>query len=1317
MKKKHLWLLLACGVSLAFLLVLRGALVDAAAQMVAVVCFWSAQGPVCVERSVVEESGEALLAVLLAGPTPEEQAQGLWSAIPNGTTLDRVETRSDGTVVVYLRLPQETLGDFDPAAFEIVVRQIGGTLEPLRWSDLRIQTWDANAEAFVPLASFLPETPSLRKEAMVLDEGILPPSIPPIGGDEKGGQPPAFGQGQPQGALSGKTVYVSAGHGWQWNGSAWRTQRPPYPTGGYAGPIIEDHNNAEVVNQYLLQYLWNAGATVIPVRERDLNSAEVIVDNDDPAPGTGYAETGTWTTTVGIGYAGANYRWAETVTGTTTATAAWTATLPADGEYAIYVWYLQSGNRTPDAHYTIHHAGGETTVVVDQRIHGSTWHYIGTYGFLGGEEARVALTNQSSVAETAAVIADAVRFGGGTFDDLYDIETTAEAPPYEPWWEVCTFYYSQRMGLDPDDWPYFNDVVARPMYARWEHADTGEDAVYVSWHTNGASGGYQEHTRGTMSIVYNSEVITKPITAGSVDLRDAIHNELVHDIRAGWDPTWPEYTRSMNLGELRELWDDDPAVRMPGALIEIAFHDHPGDTDALKEPTFEILAARGIYQGIVKYFEGRDSVDLKLLPEPPTHLAVQNVGGGAVRVSWQASPTDAIGLVGDAATGYRVYTSTNGIGWSNGVTVTGTTAYTLTGFVSDQLVFVRVAAVNDGGESFPTEVLAARVGSAGTLIVNGFDRLNRSMMIPETDPTEGYNMRMFLDRMNAYDYVIQHGEAIPYAFDSASNEAVKDGAIGLGQYAILDWIVGEESVSDETLDVTERALLAAYLDGGGALFISGAEIGWHLDYLGGDPAFYTGYLRAGYAGDDAGTYQVAPASGSIFVGLPSFRFDAGGMYDPDYPDQVTPLGGAVSALDYQGGAGGTAAIQYADGCERVINFGFPFETIEPGQRAAVMGRVLDFLDECLAVAVDTDIASPVDGSAHNVLPDFLGTADAGAAALDRVEVQIERDGEYWTESEWVTGTTWLTATGTSVWSYTLPVLSDGDYTLRARAWTTDPYSDTTPAEVVLTYDTVPPTTTSLITPTNGITVSSAADVTLEWEPVDPGGGSPVSYVVKLDGQIVYTTTQTFYAVAQIASGPHTWEVQVIDAAGNASGWTPGDFYVSRHYVWLPLVMREEPEPPGPACTDVIVNGDFESDEGWVLNRLAVYTTTQAHAGARSARVGIPPGEAGGGQTIFSSVMQVVTLTEGSSATLSLWVYPIGEGGDTGDYHYIGVLDSEGVYHGLDHWQSDARDWELHQYDLSTYVDQRVTIYVGTVNDGDDDTATLYVDDVAVEICP
>jgi hypothetical protein len=42
---------------------------------------------------------------------------------------------------------------------------------------------------------------------------------------------------------------------------------------------------------------------------------------------------------------------------------------------------------------------------------------------------------------------------------------------------------------------------------------------------------------------------------------------------------------------------------------------------------------------------------------------------------------------------------------------------------------------------------------------------------------------------------------------------------------------------------------------------------------------------------------------------------------------------------------------------------------------------------------------------------------------------------------------------------------------------------------------------------------------------------------------------------------------------------------------------------------------------------------------------------------------------------------------------------------------------LRQYDLSAYVGQTVTIYIGTVNDGDDYTSALYVDDVKVEVCP
>ncbi|MDY6876336.1 MAG: N-acetylmuramoyl-L-alanine amidase [Chloroflexota bacterium] len=1266
------------------------------------VCFLSEHGPICVERpgadviASARAAPELLVSALLAGPTAEERARGLRSAIPEGTVLESVQVFST-TFTVRLILPAGALAGLDALAVEEMVEQVATTLEPLGWRDLRVEALDLATHEFRSLADFLPPLPAPRKEMLPGTPASTHSHIP---------------LEQPQGTLSGKTVYVSAGHGWQWNGYAWRTQRPPYPNPPYVGPIIEDHNNAEAVNQYLLSYLRNAGARVITARERDMNGAEVVVDNDDPGSDTGYYETGAWTTATitGTGYAGTDYRYATTVAGTPTATAVWTATIPADGRYAVYVWYRQGYTHTPEARYTVHHAGGATQVAVNQQMHGNTWHYVGTFDFRGGEEGRVVLTNQSA-ATGYVVVADAVRFGGGTFDDLTGIETTATYPPDKPWWEVAAYYYVQRMGMDQPP----GDVTARPIYARWEHAGTGEDAVYVSWHTNGLSG-YQWSVSGTVSYIHSGE--GKPVTEGSANLQSVVHDELVHDIRAGWDAGWVDLgERSRNLGELRELWDDDPAACMPGTLIEVAYHDHPDDTDAIKEPRFNQLAARAIYQGIVKYFEQRDGVDLTLLPEPPTHLQVVNAGADQVAVRWQLPLTDTVNLVGEAATGYRVYTSTDGLGWSDGVPV-ATTVYTLTSLSPEQILFVQVTATNDGGESFPTETLPVRVGDdTKVLLVNGFDRLNDTMLVPETDPVEGYNLRLFLDQMNRYDYAVQHGEVISYSFDSASNEAVQDGLIHLGDYVLVDWILGEESVSDETLDATERALLAEFLGDGGALFVSGTEVGYHLDAQGADPDFYSAYLRADYAGDDAETYEVVPVSGSIFEGLTPFRFDAPEMYDADYPDQLSPANGSTAALAYQGGAGGTAAVQYegsANDCERLVYFGFPFETIWPDRRSEVMARVLDFLDLCLPI--NTRITAPADGSADDTVPPFEGTAGATDAAVQQVEVQVQRasDGYYWMGSEWVAETTWVAATGTLTWSYALPLLGDNNYHLRARAWTTDAV-DLSPAEVVFTYDTIPPASTVLITPTGGITIPALPGVTLMWETIAPDGGSSLAYVAELGGR-TYTTTQSMYTVAPIAEGVHTWGVQVLDAAGNRSGWITDTFLVSRLHIWLPLVMRNF-MGGGDTCTDVLINGGFESDEGWVLNHLAIYDTSQVYSGSRSARVGILPGESGGGSLSYSSVMQEVLLPAGSNATLRLWVYPSGEMSDPDDWHYVSLWDQSGDYHALEHWQSDARDWEPREYDLSAYLGQTVTIYIGTRNDGDDDTAALYVDGVGLEVCP
>ena len=82
---------------------------------------------------------------------------------------------------------------------------------------------------------------------------------------------------QPKGQLNDATIWLSAGHGWLYN-KRWRgykTQR------GNTFGVVEDFSNIETVNYHLLKYLYNAGANVWTVRERDMNENEVVVDNDD----------------------------------------------------------------------------------------------------------------------------------------------------------------------------------------------------------------------------------------------------------------------------------------------------------------------------------------------------------------------------------------------------------------------------------------------------------------------------------------------------------------------------------------------------------------------------------------------------------------------------------------------------------------------------------------------------------------------------------------------------------------------------------------------------------------------------------------------------------------------------------------------------------------------------------------------------------------------------------------------------------------------------------------------------------------------------
>ncbi len=317
---------------------------------------------------------------------------------------------------------------------DAIVEQIVKTLHALDLHHIQVRVLAETGE-LVPLSGLLPAAPAIAPTTPTNDE-VLPDRLWPEP-DRTGmepeytGQPPVHGQGQPQGPLSGKTVWLSAGHGWYWSTtlSSWRSQRPN--TYG----IIEDFANAEAVNYYLARYLWNAGADVWLVRERAMTEHEVIVDNDSGAPA--YTETGSWTTSSTPGYNEGTYRWASTFDDAATAAATWTPNLPEAGRYAVWAWYREGANRAFDARFEVHHAGGITTVSTSQEVHGRTWRYLGEYYFEAGASGYVTLINQSDD-PAQVVVADAIRFGGGLGSIPEPGGTSGE-----PRWEEASKYWVQ----------------------------------------------------------------------------------------------------------------------------------------------------------------------------------------------------------------------------------------------------------------------------------------------------------------------------------------------------------------------------------------------------------------------------------------------------------------------------------------------------------------------------------------------------------------------------------------------------------------------------------------------------------------------------------------------------------------------------------------------------------------------------------------------------------------------------------------------------------------------------------------------------------
>ena len=718
------------------------------------------------------------------------------------------------------------------------------------------------------------------------------------------------------GPLTGKTIVISPGHGWYWVESldGWHTQR------GDTNGVIEDMSNWRMASQVIAS-LERAGAYVYSCRERDRNTDEIIVDNDNP--GGGYGDGDGWWTSSYSGYGGGTYEAHEAAAEAGPGTYAyWLPDFPSDGKYAVYVNYRAGENRVTDARYIIYHAGGESIVLVNQERNDLRWLYIGSYPFHAGDGFGEGLALSPQSGESGYVIADAVKFGGG----MGSIERNG-APSGKPRWEEAARYWVEYAGAP--GWAYNSDmadnsgdVTTRPKYANWQGAD-----AYLSIHSNAT--GTSTYAYGTSTYMYNGEA-----TPGSEEWRNLINGKVVEAIRSEWDSGWTDRgLHSANFGELREL------DTMPGCLIETAFHDNPYDAAFLKRPYFRATLGRAILKATFEFFD----VTAPLYPLPVKNIRIEASAPDTLRLRWEAGE-DPTWMGEGIPDSYRIYVSEGGEGLAPSVLSTSQTHLDLEGLEPGVIYAFRVSPVNSGGEGFLSEPVVARLHHSempSILMVNGFDRLDRSVQEEE----------------NTRDYVIGHAKAIAeagaYGFVSVSNDAVEAGLVDLSGYSVVDWLSGEEARLDgeweafHSFSPVERAALTAYANQGGAVLVTGSEIGWDVFVSAsgdtGYASFYSDVLRAEYMADDAEEYGFAGVAGQLFEGI-SGAFDNGGqgVYDVDWPDVIAPSGASELCMTYSDADKGLGVCY--DGDYRLVYLGIPLETIYPvNVRNEIMRRALEFL--------------------------------------------------------------------------------------------------------------------------------------------------------------------------------------------------------------------------------------------------------------------------------------------------------------------------------------------------------------------------------------
>lgn len=612
------------------------------------------------------------------------------------------------------------------------------------------------------------------------------PFIEKVGGQE-------FNKG-----LSGRYIALWQSHGRYFDeGSGrWENQRATVQT------TIEDMYTQSYVLPFLIPMLENAGAYVLTPRERDINTNEYIIDND-PHFGDGarvhgtYHETGTWGT-AGAGFADAkeiyhgndnpflmgSVRSTESVQSSVpTASATYQVANIEKGitDYAVYVSYKSLENSSEAVHYTVNHAAGKSEFIVNQKIGGGTWIYLGSFPFDG--KSSVVVDNALPAGrkfKKGVVTTDAVKIGGGVgkiargrATDPVSTWTTSGVPAYLE----GALYWEQYAGIDSTvikqwDGDYTRDYASRGAWVKEMKARGVPFDLSFAFHTD-AGVTPDDNVVGTLAIYTLLEEGSRKYTNGrdrmvARELTDLVQTQIVNDVRTDFNPNWSR----------RQLWNrsysESRTTDVPGMLLELLSHQNLADMKYGLDPKFRFTVSRAIYKGMLKFLADEYNVRYVVQPLPVDNFSASLSNGNAV-LSWkpvldEKEPTA-------APEGYIVYTRVGDGPFDAGQIVkpskAGDALSVTLPIEKGKLYSYKVVAFNEGGKSFPSEILCVGQNDGKqVLVVNNFDRLAPPAWF-DSEKYAGFNGQLdggvdYGIQINYIGDVFDFRREAPYINDDAS---------------------------------------------------------------------------------------------------------------------------------------------------------------------------------------------------------------------------------------------------------------------------------------------------------------------------------------------------------------------------------------------------------------------------------------------------------------------------------------------------------------------------------------------------------------------